>query len=150
MKYFALGGNHLNQLNVAIDSGVQCQNSDISLDGRMSKSKVIAKHPQWKEGIDEGLRCTVLHKDLPKIYPTLCNLIQRSRNAVSQTHSPEAIIELILEIFKLAVETEKNNGTPDWEDIEKIVLQSEPPHPEIVPILCSWVMKYGVHSTIEF
>ena len=39
LKYFALGGNHLNQLNVAIDSGVPCQYSNVSLDGRMSRQK---------------------------------------------------------------------------------------------------------------
>jgi len=97
--------------------------------------------------MDEGLKWTVIHKDLPDTYPTLCNLIQRARNAVSQTHSPESILELILEIVMLATDMENRSGqAADWSVIEQIVLQSEPPNAGSIPTLCTWVMKYGTHS----
>ena len=104
LKYYSLGGGHLNQLFVAIDGSVPCAYSNISVDGRMSKDKVYSKHPAWKSALEEGLNWTVLHKDLPTTYPTLCNLIQRARNAVSQAHSAESIIEILLEIYLLAKE----------------------------------------------
>ena len=146
MKYFSLGGGHLNQLFVAIDDRVPCTYTNMSIDGKISKDKIATKHPAWKNAMDEGLKWTVLHKDLPKTYPSLCNLIQRARNAVSSTHSAESIIELILEIHGLASEIENRGEAPDWDHIEHIVLQSEPPNPEHIQILRKWVYKYGSHS----
>ena len=147
LNYFSLGGGHLNQLFVAIEDEVPCTYANISVDGNMSKQKVSQKHPAWGEALDEGLLWTVLHKDLPDTYPTLCNLIQRARNAVSQNHSPEAIIELILEILSLATDMEQKTGqSPDWHAVEQIVLQSEPPNAPSIGTLCNWVLKYGKHS----
>ena len=147
LKYFSLGGGHLNQLFVALEDGVPSSIPSISIDGRMSKQKVMQKHPAWGEAFVDGLIWTSLNKDLPKLYPTLCNLIQRARNAVSQTHSSETIIELILEIVSLATDMEKKTGAPpDWNAVEQIVLQSEPPNADSIAILCNWVVKYGAHS----
>eukprot|EP00973_Karenia_brevis_P020262 2783138-Karenia_brevis.AAC.1 len=104
----------------------------------MFKQKVAPKHPAWGDALDSGLKWTVLHRDLPKIYPGLCNLIQRARNAVSQTHSPESIIELILEIFTLAKDMEAATGNPpDWHHVEKTVMQSEPPNSQQIGIVCA-------------
>ena len=110
LKYFSLGGGHLNQLMVCIDHQVLCSSPAISLDNRMSKAQICDMHPAWGDALDTGLKWTVLHKDLPKVYPGLCNLIHRARHVVSQTHSPEAIIEPLLEIYCLALEMETSTG----------------------------------------
>ena len=110
LKFFSLGGGHVNQLFVALHEGVSCSYERISIDGKMSKQKVSQKHPAWKEALDIGLKRTVLHKDLPGTYSGLCNLTQRARNAVSQTHNPEAIIELILENFTVASDMEARSA----------------------------------------
>ncbi len=42
--------------------------------------------------------------------PTLPNLIQRARNAVSQNQSGESIIEILSEIYAIAVDMETKTG----------------------------------------
>ena len=144
IKYASLGGGHLNQLSVALDCEVPCHHANISVNGHMSKDLVCSKDPVWKDVLENGQPWTVLHKDLDKTYPKLCNLIQRARNAVSQNHSPEAIIELLLEINEIANEMEKSSdGVPNWKVLEQRVMQSEPPHTAAIPVLCQWVTKYG-------
>ena len=146
IKYASLGGSHLNQLNVAIDNSAPSVVAELTMDGRMSKHKVAAKDREWGKCLDQGLMWTVLDKKVEQLYPTLPNLIQRARNAVTQNHSEESIAELILEILSLAVAMEKKEGAADWAALQQIVLQSEPPHADWIPILCNWVIKYGEHS----
>ena len=149
IKYGAVGGNHLNQLNVAIDSGVPTGFACLADDkGNMCKAKIDARDPFWKDALEHGLKnWTVIHKDVAKLYPTLPNLIQRARNAVSQNASGESVIEMLLEIMAIASEMEAKTGAaPNWGTLQNIVLQSEPPFAEHIPVMCNWVIKYGQHS----
>ena len=55
LKYYSLGGGHLNQLFVAMEDGVPCAYPNVSSDGRMSKDKVGGKHGAWKDAQEQGL-----------------------------------------------------------------------------------------------
>ena len=148
IKYAAVGGNHLNQLNVAICDGVPTSFASFSESGKMCKAKIAGKDPIWKEALEHGLKeWTVIHKHVPVMYPTLPNLIQRARNAVSQNNSGESIIEMLLEIHSISKDMQKKSGeSPDWAALEQIVMQSEPPFAEHIGTMCNWVIKYGNHN----
>ena len=148
LKYAAVGGNHLNQLMVAVDQRVPTGFPGLADEnGRMCRDKISKKDPYWKEAMSDGLKWLVIHKSVATLYPTLPNLIKRARNAVSQNQSGESIIEILLEIYAIAVDMETKTGkAPNWSKVQDIVMQSEPPLAEYIPVMCNWVLKFGMHN----
>jgi hypothetical protein len=146
ITHASLGGGHLNQLLNCVMQGVPCEYESLCIDGKMSLAKIVAKDTKFGDAISNGLSWCVLHKDCDALYPGLCNLIQRQRNAIAQNHSSEGVAELLAEVQKLATEMQDDdtlNIEPNWQVIEQIVLQSEPPRPEEVPTICQFVQKFG-------
>ena len=102
-----------------------------------------AMDSNFKKALEEGLHWTVLDKRVDVLYPGFANLVQRALNALGQLHSSETIFELMLQVQHMASDSMHNGEKPDWKTIAAAVKQSEPPHPEDIPNICSFVQKFG-------
>jgi len=82
IKYGSVGAGHLNHLLISACQGVECDDPNISENGKYSKPKLIESG--FQEALDKGLRWKIIRFDVEKRFPKLPVLIQAALNAVGQ------------------------------------------------------------------
>ena len=126
IRYGSLSNSHTNQFLVCVTDGAPCSDESISVDGYMNKDKILAKCPSIATALEQGLKWTVLDKKVGMLYPSFPNLVQRARQAVAQQQNVKSKFEVMGQIQMLSTGTMTDDGTPAWDKILRVVLQSEP------------------------
>ena len=123
---------------VAALDKAEAEESVLGADGRISVEGITQNDPNLRDALFNGLLRTVLDESVERLYPQLANLIQRPRQAGGQVQNEEPIFQIANEIQELAASMEKGGKKASFNQIEQIVLQSEPKHPDDVPKICSF------------
>ena len=94
-----------------------------------------------------GLRWIVVRREVPLVYPTLCELIQHARNATSTVARRESEIQILLRIQEM-MEGEMGPGPVkrpvDWEALHaKVVQRVISSDIGDVNALCKFVKRWG-------
>ena len=139
--YGSVASGHTNQFLVGALSGVPCEEEGISVDGRMSKSKIIGLRPGMEDVLDNGIKWLVVKKEAIELFPELPNCIQAARQAIGQVQHGEGVFELLESIQSLVSSSPANQK--DWAAIQKRVAMSESGFAAEIPTFCDYVRLYG-------
>ena len=140
IDFGSLACGHTNQGLVAIESGVPCEHAILSCDGKMSKSKVVAKRPNMAAVFEYGMYWLVLKAVTIKLFLENPRFVQAARQAIGQVQKVEGIFELLKAVQSLIPSAGK---TTDWSMIQEAVGASESPFKADVLALCEYARLYG-------
>ena len=132
VKYGSLSCGHTNRFLCALLDEVPSEHEILTVDGRMSMSKVTANDSKLKEAMSQGLRWLVLTAEAAEVYPSLCDKVQRARNATGQAQRAESAVQMLLRIQNLAREHSKaSGGQVDWAHITNVITKRLPQDSEL-------------------
>ena len=90
MDAAAASCTHFNQSLVSVEEKLAWDNENISIDGRLSKDKLISLHSDIQELYDQGgLQWTCWKAGVDELYPELADILQRALNAKYSTQHVE-------------------------------------------------------------
>ena len=84
VKIGSCGASHLNNSFQAADQKVPCDNPAISVDGRMSKEKIVENDPAYAKAF-LGLEWKVIRYPVEVLFPALPELFQSALNGTGQS-----------------------------------------------------------------
>ena len=139
--YGSLACGHTNQFLVAALSNAECQYEYISIDGRMSKNRIVDLRPNMADVFEKGLKWLILRKQVEVLFPDLPALVQAARQAIGQVQHGESLYELLEAIQAIVSATATNEI--DWKSLEARIAKSESKHVADIPVLSAFIRLYG-------
>ena len=144
IKLLAVACCHTNQFLVAVEQGVETDKAILAIDGRMSRSKVVAKCHSMSEAFDHGLTWFIFKADAWAGVPKLPWLVQAAAN------KPGSIARKVT-IFQAMVGMQgdiKEMTAADARNIidHKLILAraaNRSPHFDDHPGCLEWLKAYG-------
>ena len=118
IKYGSLSCSHTNPFLVAVLCSVPTEFESLSIDGRMSSTK-LSSDVALKDALENGLSWLVLSSIVPRLYPSLCDLVQHAKNATGSVQRKENEIQVLMKIQSL-VDSSKS-PTIDSRAISEII-----------------------------
>ena len=107
---------------------------EISIDGRLSASRVAALQPELKDALDKRLKWTVIKADAVRRWPIITKLAQQARQVAGQLHNGETHFEMLRTIQRTADNlADPNTGAIDWNAVQKAVSVYSKPTPSAHP-----------------
>ena len=119
IKYGSLGCSHTNQFMVAALCGVESEFEKLTLDGKMSVSK-ISVDPGLKDALENGLSWLVLSSQIDALYPQFADLVQYAMNAPGAVQRNENEMQILVKIQSF-VEHRPSGSVVDWPLISSLV-----------------------------
>ena len=109
----------------AIQAGCKCEIPSISVEGRMSLSRVAEFRPVMAKAAQSGWLWAMLsHKTRGMYGSSLFEFISGAHNVSLNCQEHE--FELLAKMYSVASETEKQQGQVDWGAITKSCLRTKP------------------------
>ena len=125
VAFGSLSCSHTNAFLAAVNAGCPTNEAGLAIDGRLSAAAIGGKDALFNEALANGLRWTVVRREVPLLYPTLCELIQHAKNATSTVARKESEVQLLLRIQEM-MEAEMGPGVDkrpvDWETLYSKVM----------------------------
>ena len=147
MEAASVACTHFNQSLAAADAGVLCEIESISIDGRLSKQKLMARHPRIAPLFSEGLTWCVWKFEAEVLYPELPDIAQRAINAKHVAQQQEgwnhAYQRAVVVLNSPAARSSPNPGLFTIKDI----LKTCPKCKDDVPFIVDTAQKFGGTST---
>ncbi|CAK0817738.1 unnamed protein product, partial [Prorocentrum cordatum] len=100
--------------------------TDLCVDGRLSREKVLAVCPQIQDALDNGLMWTVIRHEVHTAFPLLADFVQEGLNAVHGAERQKTQIQALMAIHSKAVQNYKRTGSYRWSAIAKQMERSNP------------------------
>lgn len=143
VRYGSLSCGHTNRFLCAVLDEAPSTHENLTIDGRMSASKVGGDDPGLKEALEQGLRWLVLKAEVATLYPGLPDLVQRAKQATGLAQRAENEVQLLQRVHRVATNMLATDGEVDWARVATTVgkrLQSE-----CVDVQCliRYVRKWG-------
>ena len=124
--YGSLSCSHTNAFLVAVNAGCPTMDPTLAVEGCLSKTSISNKDERFAEALSGGLRWLVVRREVPAMYPTLCELIQHAKHATATVSRRESEIQVPLRIQEMMV---GEMGPPDarrpvgWELLYSKIVQ---------------------------
>ena len=119
--YGSLSCSHTNQFLHAVNSEVSTIYEELAVDGRFSPGK-LGKDKLLADVLKNGLDWLVLSKEVPKLYPSLLDLVQWAKNAPGALQRKENEIQILLKIQSLArASSASASSVVDWAAIGNMI-----------------------------
>ena len=119
IKYGSLACSHTNQFMVAVLCGVESEFEILTIDGKMSVSK-LANDPALKDALENGLSWRVICAQVDAMYPGLADLIQYAANAVGASQRQENEVQILVKIQGM-IKNRPAGSSVDWQTISDII-----------------------------
>ena len=150
IKYGSLACSHTNQFLVAVICGVETDDEELAVDGRLSASK-LSDDLKLKDALEHGLTWLVISATAASLYPTLCDKVQQARNTPGKAQRQETEVALLVRMQSMATKSSKaNDGAVDWTGIKSSFLARKGfVESEIQPLL-KFVQIYGGGDSGKF
>ena len=142
VKFGSLACGHTNRFLCAVLDAVPCELENLSVDGRMSFSKIVGKDPGLQDALKSGLNWLVLKATVGVLYPTLPDLVQRAMQATGLAQRDEIEVQLLQRIQGAAKTMLARDKTVDWPTIASTVGKGRPESVD-VEALIRYVQKWG-------
>ena len=147
IAYGSLSCSHTNAFLAATNAACPTMEKTLAVDDRLSATAIGNRDPGFQEALTTGLRWTVVRREVPQMYPTLCELIQHARNATSTVARRESEMQLLLRIQEM-LEGEMGSGVVkrpvDWAALHaKVVQRVISSDVGDVNSLCKFVKRWG-------
>ena len=118
IDFGSLACGHTNQGLVAIECSAPSDHEELCCDGRMSKSKIVARRPKMGTVMEIGMRWLVLKAIVLTYFADIPRIVQAARQAIGQVQKVEGIFELFEAIQSLISASGEDT---DWVMIVAIV-----------------------------
>ena len=145
MEYASVACTHFNQALAATEDRIEWDNENITIDGRLSKEKLIARQPEIAplfEGTG-GLTWTVWKPEAEELYPELPDIAQRALNAKYAAQQQEgwqiAYQRAVVVLNSTAAKKSSDAGLYAIRDINK----TRPKCQDDVPHIVDMAKKFG-------
>ena len=102
------------------------------------------------EYINEGMYWNTFPSWVEESYPFMPAVFQTAENQVFQIQEGESFLQVLQKIGKRASETQASGKSVKSNDIATAVLRSQPPHPNDVPDMVDWYLKWGGGEGMHF
>ena len=121
VKYGSLSCSHTNAFLVAALSQVETEQSNLSVDGRMSVAK-LSQDNKLAEALQSAITWLVLSSQVRTLYPSFPDLLQHVRNAPGSVQRREGEMQLLVTMQQMAAAQSKSNGgVVQWASIGKTI-----------------------------
>ena len=122
--------------------GCKCEIPSICVDGRMSLSRVAEIRPEMAKAAQSGWLWTMLSHETRAMYGNgLFEFISGAHNVSLNRQEHE--LELLAKMYRMASETEKQQGQVDWGVIMKACLRTKPECGEYLPSIAKFIQAFG-------
>ena len=151
IRYLALACTHTNALLNAIKQGVPCDDPMLSVDGKMSESKILERCPSMKEPLEKGMDFFVFRKQLWEQVPYLPWLCQAGANKPGKAHRRPTLYQSLTSMQGFV--SRSMISYPDRKDIDRNACMKHaqkdcpPEFVEQFPGMLDWIQAYGGGST---
>jgi hypothetical protein len=137
-----LTNGHTVLLLRALTAGVKCTLPAVSVDGRMSIAHVESTRPDMAKAAREGWKWTMLSACTRKLYgDKLFEFLSGVHNINLARTEHEC--EVLLKIFRQAIDFEKAGQPIDWSAIQRCIFRTKPECMEYVPSMIKFVQGFG-------
>ena len=141
LKAASLTASHTNTGLRCIRAQVVCDIPDISIEGKMSATKLADGDAQFGKAIEDGLQWLVISSKIAAACPKMLHLLQAAGNAPAQIQKAENEIQVLLRIHNAVKQHRMASGSVDWDKIRALVLRSKPPCQADVGFLMAFVAR---------
>jgi hypothetical protein len=93
----------------------------VDANGRLSKDKVIERHPSYADPLENGIRWTIITRATEAACPRIAEFLQEAGNEEHGTEQRQSKLETMMEIQSKAVHHEEVHGCVAWSRIAKQV-----------------------------
>ena len=138
LKVLSIGGSHTNVLLRALKA--KCRTSVERLrdpSGRLDPDMLTLRSPALKDAINGGLEWCIIHKDVPKIWPELVDVVQQALN--TEARGGQSEIEVTMAMHVLMENAIRENKPPKWSQITKTAGYSMPACSPYLNVLAEFV-----------
>ena len=142
VQFGSLACGHTNRFLCAVLDAVPCELENLSVDNRMSSSKIVANDPGLQDALTNGLKWLILKAIVGVLYPTLPDLVQRAMQATGLAQRAENEVQLLQRIQGAAKTMLARDKTVDWPTIASTVGKGRPESVD-VEALIRYVQKWG-------
>lgn len=152
-KFGSLACSHTNQFLCCVGAEVPCEIDVLSVNGRMSKSRIFDIDPEMKTAVLDGMVWIVLKAEVAETFPTLCDLVQVAKNGPGSAQRSESEFQTLLRIAA-AVKMVSTNGpcgvSVDWAAVKANILRTKASgEPGDVPDLIQYVQRWGGETYLQ-
>jgi hypothetical protein len=137
IKFGSLSCGHTNAGLRAIAASATSVCPLLANDGRYNIDHIAGRDAKFAQAAREGLRWKVLSWKVRVWYPQVLDLIQRARNANSNTNRRENEMAGLLQLHTLSVSCPK---PVDWAVVKRVVLKTNPPFAEKIDNMVAFVI----------
>ena len=138
MRILSIGGAHTNAWLRAVKAG--CRSAvpgRADEHGNLNAEQLSVGRPAFKEAVEKGLKWTVLHWQVPYVWPELLPLVQAALNV--QAHGAITEVEVMLGMHADAALAEAAGKQPDWKAVQKAAAQNLPSCASYIDVLANYV-----------
>ncbi|CAK0886599.1 unnamed protein product [Prorocentrum cordatum] len=138
----AWGATHALHGFACVHDGVESDIDDLTKDGKMHIDTVCSrdKHGLLRNAIEVGVKFTVVKWVVHAALPNVAHIVGGALNTVQQTSEGETWYQNLLSIVDAA---SSMGPQPDFKEVAKQVLKSQPPRAVDVPDMVECVKKWG-------
>ena len=151
LTHSTLGCGHTNCGLRAIEA--ECSNNDpkISVNGKLNREHIAKTDMPFAEAVVRGLFWKILHYSVRVKYPEALTIIIAAYNVYGAVQQKTTELQGLLQLYRMAKQMHDCNKSPDWIQIKKTVLDSEPPFAPDIDFLTNFIIgKAGMSNDATF
>ena len=144
IRHIACAGTHTNQLFNAILQGIATDEQLLSVNGHMSKAKILERCPSLAEPLEQGLRFFVFRWELWHDIPKLPWLVEAGANKPGVAQRKPSIFQSLMCMQQDVSEEMRRTGTNkiDKADVMRHA-SKDSEHVKHFPAMLDWIRLYG-------
>ena len=139
LRFASLSCSHTNAALRCALHEVVSEEELVSLNGRMSMSKIQSIDKALFDACHAGLEWTVIHRDVMDFSPKIAQLIQSACNVSSHIAKGESEWQILARMTSLM----KTQPHADWNQVKKQVLQTKPQCHEATPYMFTFLKNFS-------
>ena len=143
IQYGSISCSHTNQFLNVILAELPSEFEVLTVDGKISKTKLATADPKLAEALDRGMQWTVLSHSVEEIYgPELLDLISFANNQAGRVARKDTEIHTLVKAQSLVTEYAAT-GHVDWGHIEHRLSRRSNMESKDLQVLLKFVQTYG-------
>ena len=145
IRFASVAGSHLNAGLNAIAHGVEHESDDLTLNRKLSLSKIREIDGEYAKAVQDGLDWLIVASKVVAAFPTFACLLQSAYNVGGHLQRSESELQLLRKIHHSCVLHEQTTGKSQvlWTDVRASVLKSKPTHALTCPSLFTFCVKFS-------
>ena len=145
IRFASVAGSHLNAGLNAIAHGVEHESAELTLNGKLSLSKIREIDGEYAKAVQDGLDWLIVSSRVVAAFPSFASLLQSAYNVGGHLQRSESELQLLRKIHHSCVFHEQTTGKSQvlWSDVKASVLKSKPTHSLTCPSLFTFCVKFS-------